>query len=334
MSVEAKYWTAEDGKVICHLCPHTCQLKPGETGICSTRRNENGRLITLAYGNPVALNIDPVEKKPLYHFFPGSKTYSLATRGCNLRCLNCQNYHISQSAPSNENGPMLSPEAIVQSAIDNHCQSIAYTYTDPVVFFEYATDIATKAKEAGLHNIIISAGYIMPQPLHEWCSVMDAANIDLKCFDESICLKLNGIHLAPVLKTLKELKKAGVWLEITNLLIPEWTDNIHIIKKMCQWLVENGFEDTPLHFSRFYPTYKLSNLPPTPVETIERACQTAKSAGIKYVYPGNVPGHEADHTYCHVCGRKLITRLGFSVTDNHISNGCCEYCGMLIPGRF
>lgn len=334
MSVEARYWSISDEKVICHLCPHGCQLKPGETGFCRTRRNDNGSLITLAYGNPVAMNIDPVEKKPLYHFFPGSATFSLATRGCNLRCLNCQNHHISQSEPSQQTGPMLSPESIIQSAIENQCQSIAYTYTDPVVFFEYTTDIARKAKEAGLHNIIVSAGYILPQPLREWCSVIDAANIDLKCFDESICLKLNGIHLAPVLKTLKELKKAGVWLEITNLLIPGWTDNHEIIRKMCQWLIDNGFEDTPLHFSRFYPAYKLSHLPPTPIETIEWACETAKSSGIRYVYPGNVPGHKAEHTFCHACGKRLITRSGYNITANHIRNGCCEFCGMLIPGRF
>ena len=164
--------------------------------------------------------------------------------------------------------------------------------------------------------------------------MLPKSNIDLKCFDEAICLKLNGIHLAPVLKTLKELKKAGVWLEITNLLIPEWTDNLQIIQKMCQWLVENGFEDTPLHFSRFYPSYKLNNLPATPVETIERAYETAKSAGLRYVYPGNVPGHVNDNTHCHACGRRLINRMGYNVTANHIHNGCCEFCNMLIPGRF
>lgn len=334
MSFEARYWKSVDDFVICQLCPHACRLKPNETGKCKTRKNEKGKLVTMAYGNPVALNIDPIEKKPLYHFFPGSQTFSLATCGCNLQCLNCQNYHISQSAPSNIGEQLIMPADLVKLAIEKSCHSLSYTYTDPVVYFEYATDTAIKAKEAGLKNIIVSAGYISPQPLMEWCSYMDAANIDLKGFDDSTYQKLNGIHLSPVLKTLIELKEAGVWLEITNLLIPEWTDNPNTTEKMCMWLIENGFEETPLHFSRFFPTYKLKNLAPTPIKTIENACEIAKAAGIKFVYPGNLPGHEADNTWCPSCNEKIIGRNGFDVTAYNLVNGCCRFCGTKIPGRF
>lgn len=316
------------------LCPHCCILNNGEKGICRTRKNEEGVMVTLAYGNPVAINIDPVEKKPLYHFFPGSKTFSFATRGCNLRCLNCQNHHISQTAPSSEEDIGLMPTDVVKSATLKHCTSISYTYTDPVVYFEYATDTAIKAREAGLYNIIVSAGYIMPEPIKEWCRCMDAANIDLKCFDELICQKLNGIHLAPVLKTITGLLKAGVWLEITNLLIPKWTDNPETIKKMCQWLFENGFKDTPLHFSRFFPTYKLNDLPATPVQTIERACDIAKAEGLSFVYPGNLPGHYADNTFCPSCGNKIIERDGYNITSYNIENGWCKFCKTIIPGRY
>ncbi len=334
MSFPTKYWKPVNESVKCLICPHCCVLKPGESGLCRTHRNENGKLVTLAYGNPVALNIDPIEKKPLYHFFPGSKTFSFSTRGCNLRCLNCQNYHISQAAPSNEDAYLLEPVSLVKSAIEQHCASISYTYTDPVAFFEYATETAQKSKEAGLLNVIVSAGYIRPKPLQEWCSCMDAANIDLKVFDDGIYQKLNGVRLKPMLKTLNQLKKANVWLEITNLLIPGWTDSLSTIEKMCIWLVRNGFQDTPVHFSRFYPTYKLKDVPPTPVRTIEMAYEIAKSTGINYVYSGNLPGHDADNTYCPYCKEKIIERNGFNISSINLKNNCCKYCGHSIAGRF
>lgn len=334
MSFPAKYWKSVNESVKCLLCPHVCVLKPGESGICRTRRNENGKLVTLAYGNPVALNIDPIEKKPLYHFIPGSKTFSISTRGCNLRCLNCQNYHISQAAPSNEDAYLLEPASLVKSAMEQHCASISYTYTDPVAFFEYATETAQKAKDAGLLNVIVSAGYIMPKPLKEWCFYMDAANIDLKVFDDTIYQKLNGIRLKPVLNTLNQLKKYNIWIEITNLLIPGWTDSFSTIEKMCIWLVSNGFKDTPLHFSRFFPTYNLKDVPPTPVSTIEMACELAKAIGINYVYPGNLPGHEADNTYCPACKEKIIERNGFNFSSIHLNSNCCKYCGYTIAGIF
>lgn len=334
MQIEPRYWELIDEYVVCRLCPHICRLLHGETGKCKTRRNENGKLVTLAYGNPVAINIDPIEKKPLYHFYPGTRTFSLATRGCNLTCLNCQNFDISQSAPSDHDYHHQVPADVVKTAMDKNCESISYTYTDPVVYFEYATDIAIKAKENGLHNIIVSAGYIMPQPLKEWTLLMDAANIDIKVFDDTICQKLNGIRLAPVLKSLQALQKAGVWLEITNLLIPGWTDNLQIIEKMCHWLVENGFSDTPLHFSRFFPTYKLANTLPTPIVAVEKAYEIAQLAGLKYVYPGNVPGHEAENTLCPACNKKVIERQGYYVRTYDLMNGCCRFCGFTIPGRF
>jgi len=334
MPVEARYWKSVKGILVCQLCPHACALKPEETGLCRIRRNVQGKLVTLAYGNPIALSIDPIEKKPLYHFNPGSQSFSMATMGCNLRCLNCQNYNISQNAPLDDENHNMAPSELVKSAILKHCHSISYTYTDPVIYYEYATDIAIKAKEAGLQNVIVSAGYISPQPLKEWCNLMDAANIDLKVFDDSILQKLNGIRLAPVLKTLTALKSAGVWLEITNLLIPGWTDNFNTIEKMCQWLVDNGFADTPLHFSRFYPTYKLLDVPPTSLSTIEKACEIARSAGLNYVYSGNITGHETENTYCPSCKNTLIERQGYTLTGYHLENGFCRFCGLKIPGQF
>jgi pyruvate formate lyase activating enzyme len=334
MQHPARFWKEVAGGVVCQLCPHACQLIPGETGLCRTRINEGGVLMTLAHGNPVALHVDPVEKKPLYHFFPGSRTFSMATRGCNLRCLNCQNYTISQTSPSLEDCQSSLPDDLVFLAQQNHCHSISFTYTDPVAFYEYATDTAWKARDAGLHNILVSAGYISPKPLAEWCRVMDAANIDLKVFDDAISRKLNGIRLAPVLKSLVALKRANVWLEITNLLIPGWTDSPETIEKMCLWLVENGFSDTPFHFSRFYPTHKLQDTPQTPLATIEMACDIARSTGILFVYSGNVPGHDSDNTFCPACNKKIIERQGYTLSGYHLKNGCCGYCGKLISGRF
>lgn len=318
--------------VLCGLCPHNCILHEGKHGICRTRVNSHGVLYTIAYGNPCSINIDPIEKKPLFHFFPGSEIYSLATAGCNFRCLNCQNYQISQSSPSVIREFNLSPVDVVKQTLAHNVKFIAFTYTEPTVFYEYVYDTARFAHENGLGTVMISNGYINPKPLLDLCPHIDAFNIDLKCFDEQSHQKLTGGKLAPVLETLKTIKKNGIWLEITNLLIPGFSDDEGMIEKMCNWLVDNGFEDTPLHFSRFFPTYKLPQLSPTSENSMIKAKEIAERMGLRYVYIGNDSLLNAENTYCPHCKKMLIERKGFVVVRNLVRNGCCPSCGERIAG--
>jgi len=318
--------------IMCRICPNECVLKEGETSKCNNRRVHNSKLYTMAFGNPCSANIDPIEKKPLYHFLPGSRAFSIATAGCNLVCLNCQNWTISQTSPDKTRNYDLMPDKVVSEAIKNQCRSIAYTYSEPMTFYEYTLESATLARKAGVRNIVKSNGYINQEPLKKLCSVVDAANIDLKSFNETTYLKLTGGKLQPVLDSLKIYKDMGVWLEITNLVIPGWTDNINEIGRMCKWLSDNGFRDTPLHFSRFYPTHKLQQLPPTPVEVLRNAVKAATSEGIRYAYTGNVPGNDISDTKCASCGTVLVKRLGFTITANSVSNGKCSNCGNVVPG--
>jgi pyruvate formate lyase activating enzyme len=318
--------------IMCRICPNECVLKEGEVSKCNNRIVHDSKLYTMAYGNPCSVNVDPVEKKPLYHFYPGSRAYSFATAGCNLVCLNCQNWTISQTSPDKTRNYDLMPEKAVNEAIKNNCKSIAYTYSEPVTFYEYTYETAILAKKSGVKNIVKSNGYINPEPLKKLCSVIDAANIDLKSFNDSTYLKLSGAKLQPVLDSLKIYKDSGVWLEITNLIVPTWTDKTDEIGKMCKWLSDNGFKDTPLHFSRFFPTHRLEQLPPTPVETLENAVRIANGEGIKFVYTGNVPGSEKSDTMCPSCGNKVIARQGYRITLNDISNGKCNKCNSKIDG--
>lgn len=332
---EAKYYEKlENSKVKCLLCPHFCELSIDKIGICKTRINKQGALYTLAYSNPCAVNIDPIEKKPLFHFFPGTETLSIATAGCNLGCLNCQNSDISQSSPNELQTPKYEPQGIVNLALSKKIESISYTYTEPFVFFEYMYDIAKLAKSNNLKNIIVSAGYVNQEPLKEIIPFLDAANIDLKSFDDEIYKKVNKAKLKPVLETLKTLKESNVWLEITNLLIPGINDNNEMIENMCQWLVDNGFETTPLHFSRFHPHYKMNDLPATPYITIKNAIETALKKGLKYVYSGNVWNDEYEKTFCPNCGKILIDRQGFEVGNISIKNNKCKYCDYKVHGVF
>ncbi len=331
-SKEAKYYVNTPKGIKCKLCPQNCSIKEGETGDCHTRTNVNGKLYSLVYGNPCAIHIDPIEKKPLSHFLPGTFAYSIATAGCNLGCLNCQNWTISQKSPKETRNYDLMPEKVVEEAAKYHCKSIAYTYSEPTVFYEYVYDTAKLAKVKGIKNVFVSAGYINPEPLRELCPYLDAANIDLKSFSEDIYEMLNAGTLKPVLEALKIFKEEGVWLEITNLIVPTWNDDMYMIKKMCDWLFDNGFDDTPLYFSRFHPAYKLQNLSPTPVETIHQARKVALDAGLKFVYTGNIPGDDGENTYCPDCHKLLIERNGFTIKQNHVKNGKCEYCGTAIPG--
>jgi len=318
--------------IMCRICPNECVLKEGELSKCNNRKVKGSKLYTLAFGNPCSVNIDPVEKKPLYHFYPGSKAFSIATAGCNLVCLNCQNWTISQTSPDKTRNVDLMPEAVVDECTKNSCKSIAYTYSEPVTFYEYVFETATLARKSGIKNIFKSNGYINAEPLKKLSNVIDAANIDLKAFSESLYLKLTGGKLQPVLDSLKVLKDNGVWLEITNLVVPDWTDNIDDIGKMCKWLGDNGFKNTPLHFSRFYPLHKLEQLPPTPVEILESAYRIATGEGLKYVYTGNVPGNEISNTKCPSCNTIVVARQGYRIVTNNISGGKCNKCGAGIDG--
>jgi len=333
------------GLIACSLCsynllasPKTSFFVPDESAQANeidkwtTKINIDNELYSIAYGNPCAIHIDPIEKKPLYHYYPGSKAYSIATAGCNLACLNCQNWEISQQSPRKTRNYDLPPHKVVQECIDNNCKSIAYTYSDPVAFYEYTFDTAKLAREKGIKNVIVSAGYIHEKPLRDWCQYIDAANIDLKSFSNEIYEMLNAGKLEPVLNTLKILKEENVWLEITNLIVPNWTDDIDMIKEMCAWLAENDFNNTPLHFSRFHPQYQLATLPPTPESILVKAREIAIAEGLNYVYIGNIPGNDAVNTYCPNCNKMIIRRKGYSILDFQIKNNKCNFCNTEIQG--
>jgi len=329
---EAMFYTETPKGLRCQICPNECDIKEGETGDCRNRVNKKGKLYTTAYGNPCAIHVDPIEKKPLSHFLPGSKAFSIATAGCNLACLNCQNWSISQKSPAETRNFDLLPDKVVENSIAKDCASIAYTYSEPITFYEYTYDTSVLARQAGIKNVLVSAGYINREPLLKFCKVIDAANIDLKSFSNDIYLKLNAGKLQPILDTLVTMKKEGVWLEITNLVVPSWTDDLDMIKKMCNWLAENGFSETPLHFSRFMPLYKLTQLPPTPVNILVSARQIALKEGLKYVYIGNVPGQDFQNTICPQCKKKVIERRGYSILQNNIESGKCKSCGHPVAG--
>ena len=263
-------------------------MADGKTGLCRSRKNKGGVLVSEVYGKPCSLAIDPIEKKPLYHFHPGTTCLSMACTGCNFRCLNCQNYEISQVQPSEVDHYDLSPEAVVELCSEHHCPGIAYTYTEPLTYLEYITDTARLAHKAGLWNILVTAGYVCQEPLNDLLPYLDAANIDLKSFSDDIYMKVSGGHLQPVLDTILAMHGAGVWIELTNLIIPGVNDDRQMIRKMCRWIAANGLSDNPLHFSRFFPKYKMRNIPPTPLQTLKEAEQIALEEGIKYVYLGNV----------------------------------------------
>lgn len=287
--MECKYYKQlENGRVECQLCPQHCRIDDGKTGLCRSRRNKGGVLVSEVYGSPCSLAIDPIEKKPLYHFHPGTTCLSIACTGCNFRCLNCQNHEISQVSPSEVGHYELSPKEVIELCLKHHCPGIAYTYTEPLTYLEYITDIAQQARQAGLWNILVTAGYVCQEPLKDLLPFLDAANIDLKSFSDAIYMKVSGGHLQPVLDTILAMRDAGVWIELTNLVIPKINDNMQMIRQMCRWIVDNGLADSPLHFSRFFPRYKMEDTPPTPIQTLKEAKQIALEEGIKYVYLGNV----------------------------------------------
>lgn len=333
----ARNWQKIRGTIVqCMLCPRKCILDDGQRGVCTVRKNVKGTLYTLGYANPVAVHIDPIEKKPFFHVMPGEQTFSIAVAGCNMRCSFCQNWQISQSKPDEVETYDLPPERVVEEAIRNNCKWIVYTYTEPTVFYEYMIDTAKLAKQKGLFNGMHSCGYINPGPLKELLKYMDAVNVDLKGFSKEFYHTMTMGELEPVLETLKVVKQQGVWLEITNLVIPGANDDPKMIWEMCEWIKKNLGDDVPLHFSRFYPAYTLNNLPPTPIETLEQAYSIAKKVGLKHVYIGNVPDHRAGNTYCQKCEKLLVGRIGYEITENGISatNGKCPFCGHKVAGRW
>jgi pyruvate formate lyase activating enzyme len=327
------YFTSlEGGEVQCELCPKQCRVSKGKRGFCRVRENRDGKYYSLVYGNPCAVHLDPIEKKPFFHVLPSTTSFSLATVGCNFQCKFCQNWEISQAFPEDVYNYDVPPEMIVKQAKEVGAHSVAYTYVEPTIFYEYMVDICQLAKKAGLLNVCHSNGFINPDPLRNLCKVMDAANIDLKGFTETFYRDLCSGELAPVLETLKTLKKEKVHLEITNLVIPTQNDDLSVLKEMCLWVKKELGADTPIHFSRFYPLYKLRSLPPTPVSTVEKARNVALSSGLEFVYIGNIPGHEGEHTFCPKCKKLLIQRTGYMIGENHLKGGKCQYCGKPIPG--
>jgi pyruvate formate lyase activating enzyme len=319
--------------VQCLLCPFKCRLNEGERGVCRVRLNYNGKLITLVHGKAAAVNIDPIEKKPIFHLLPGAKAFSIATFGCNLGCKYCQNWQLSQTNPEDYYNYNLPPEEVVKKAIESNCETIAYTYSEPVIFYEYVYDTAVIAKSKGIKNIFVSNGFINLEPLKKLSKYLDAANIDLKGFTEEFYREVCFGALKPVLKTLEFLAFSNVVLEITNLIVPTLNDDFKIIEKMCKWLYKNLGPDIPLHFSRFFPMYKLKNLPTTPVETLKKAREIALDSGLNFVYIGNVYTEDGETTFCPNCKKKLVVRYGYNLLEYNInSKGECKFCNKKIYG--
>ena len=317
--------------VQCELCPNGCVLDEGQHSKCRARMNKGGVLYSLVYGKPCAVHVDPIEKKPFSHFLPGTTAFSIATAGCVLSCKFCQNWQISQARPEDTDTYDLPPDEVVRKAMFYECRSISYTYTEPTVFYEYMYDTAVIAKKYDIKNTMHSCGYINEKPLRKLSKYMNAANIDLKGFTEDFYNRICNGSLKPVLNSLVVLKQEGVWLEITNLVLPTLNDDMKTIREMCKWIKKNLGVDTPIHFSRFYPQYKLDNLPPTPLETITEARKTAMDVGLKYVYIGNIR-NEGENTYCPKCKKMLIEREGYFVKQNNIANGKCKFCSTSIAG--
>jgi pyruvate formate lyase activating enzyme len=318
-------------RVQCELCPNSCVLDEGQHSRCRARMNRDGKLYSLVYGKPCAVHIDPIEKKPFFHFLPGTTAFSIATAGCVLSCKFCQNWQISQAKPEDTDTYDLPPDKVVTQAIANKCRSVTYTYTEPTVFYEYMYDTAVIARKQGIKNTMHSCGYINEKPLRKLSKYLDAADIDLKGFTEDFYSRICNGSLKPVLNSLVVLKEEGVWLELTNLVIPTLNDNMKNIKDMCIWIQKNLGPDTPIHFSRFFPHYKLTDLPPTPLETLVDARKTAIDAGLRYVYIGNIR-HEGESTFCPKCKKLLVERIGYFVKQNHILNGKCKFCSTAIAG--
>jgi pyruvate formate lyase activating enzyme len=329
------YKPLNEKKVKCNLCNHRCVIKNGRRGICGVRENQEGTLKTMVYGKLIANHIDPIEKKPLFHFMPGSLSYSIATVGCNFKCLFCQNADISQM-PSDHNGmitgDLYTPEDVVNAAVKGNCKSIAYTYTEPTIYFEFAFDTAKLAHAKGIKNVFVTNGYMTSEALQMISPYLDAANVDLKAFNATFYKDVVKARLEPVKETLKLMKSLGIFVEVTTLLIPGLNDDKHELEMLAEFLVKSLGPETPWHISRFHPTYKLLDRPSTPLETLIMAREIGIKSGLKYVYTGNVPGDDGENTFCYKCKNMLIDRWGFYVRKNLIKNSKCTHCGAHIDG--
>ncbi len=328
------YQKMDDLKVKCGLCRFRCLIAEGGRGICGVRENRQGILYSLVYGKAVAEHVDPIEKKPLYHFLPGSKSFSIATAGCNFRCLHCQNFSISQAPRELREIPglELSPETIVNKAVAAGCRSISYTYTEPTIFYEYAYDTAILASKAGLKNVFVTNGYITPEALAMIRPYLHAANIDLKGFSEKFYGEVVHAMLDEVLESILEFKKLGIWLEITTLIIPNYNDSDEELRAIAQFIADKVGVETPWHVTQFHPTYKLTDQPRTPVATLRRARQIGLDAGLRYVYEGNIPGEGGENTYCPNCSEMLIKRYGYFNESSRIEKGICPECSCVLDG--
>jgi pyruvate formate lyase activating enzyme len=332
-AVEARYYEKLAQKRIrCLLCPRECRVGEGERGLCRVRENRNGTYYTLVYAQPCALHLDPIEKKPFFHVLPGTQAVSLSTVGCNLGCKFCQNWQISQSRPEDIATEHTPPAKIVERALSLHAPSVAYTYAEPVIFIEYMEDIASLARAKKIRNVVVSNGYIRKEPLLDLCGLVDAIKIDLKAFDDSYYRDICNATLRPVLDTILTIRSRQVWMELVYLVVPTLNDSHTKVREMARWIHTNLGADVPLHFSRFFPQYRLENLPPTPVSTLDRLYEICREEGLHFVYVGNVPGHQAESTYCPNCSRRIIERGGYRLVSLDIRNGACRFCGWKIPG--
>jgi len=331
--VEARYYKKHpDREIECTLCPRFCKLGDKERGYCGVRENIGGTYYTLVYGKACSIAVDPIEKKPLFHYLPKSSALSIATAGCNVNCKFCQNWEISQVRPEQVQNYDFPPRAVVETAKKYSCAVIAYTYTEPVVFYEYMYDTSLEARKKGVRTVVISGGHINPEPMEELTKVVDAIKIDLKAFSQDFYTKYVRGDLQPVLDAIKIVHKSSAWLELVYLVIPTLNDSSDEIRKMCRWIMKEIGPDVPLHFSRFVPMYLVKNLPPTPVSTLEKVHKIALEEGIHYVYIGNVPGHSAESTYCPNCNKIVIERRGYSIGKTALKGGRCKYCNNPIPG--
>jgi pyruvate formate lyase activating enzyme len=331
---EAMYYQKlPNNEVACQLCFRKCIIPEGERGFCRVRENRHGKLYTLVYGKPVSLQIDPIELEPMYHMLPGHRNLCVYTASCNFRCKHCHNWHISQRAPEELRAKAYTPKEVIEEALRKGCQSISHSINEPTIFYEYMLEIVKEARARGLLTLFHTNGALAPEPLRELLKYIDGVVVDLKSFSEKFYQEVSSAKLTPVLETLKIIKEAKVHLEIVNLIIPTLNDDLNEIRKLCQWIKENLGRDTPLHFTRFSPSYRLTYLPPTPVETLEKAREIALKIGLEYVYIGNVPGHKGNNTYCPKCHTLLIKRSHFITLENKLGeNGKCKKCNHLLPG--
>jgi pyruvate formate lyase activating enzyme len=330
---EAQFYDKLPGKKIqCKLCPRQCIIDNLERGYCGVRENREGIYYTLVHSQPCTYHVDPIEKKPFFHFLPKTDAFSFATVGCNVECKFCQNWQISQIRPEQTKNLFMTPEDIADSAGRNDCKSIAYTYSEPVIYYEYMYDTILAGKKKGIKSVMISNGFINSEPLKKLCGVIDGIKIDLKAFTDSFYKNYVKGELKPVLNSIEQIKKSKVWLEIVYLVIPTLNDKEDEFKKLAKWLKTNIGLDTPIHFTRFYPQYKLQNLPPTPVETLTKAKEICDAEGLHFVYVGNVPGHKGESTTCPKCKNIIIERVGYTIKSVKVKNGKCEFCSNTIPG--